>query len=883
MRIALVSPYSWSYPGGVTRHIEALADELDASGHHTRILAPFDPDDALARVMHQGARPQPLALPERVVALGRSTGFDANGAVSNLAATPDSLVRLARELREGEYDLVHVHEPIVPLVGWYVATCAGEQPLVGTFHAFSENAFTNGIGIALGARRRMNRLHARIAVSEAAAWTARRFFGGRYRIVPNGVQLDACEGDGETRRGSDGDGRRGPACDSRRGPACDSRLGATPARGHAGGVGVANGEEEGEGLRILFVGQAVERKGLPVLLQAFEALREHVPATLTLVGAAPEEVAPLLLDPRGVRALGKVDDVEKAAQLRNADVLCAPSLGGESFGMVLTEAFAAGTPVVASDIAGYRDVARDGREGLLTPRGDARALAEALRMLALDPARRARMALAARERAERFAWPRVAGEVQEVYEQALAVGRQSASRRRAPAGGEARPGGRAPDPAPAAGHGSLEVGSEVRTGGRAPGPAAAAHGSLEARTSAPAFTGRERLALRCGLAPADLLPRVPPERLPSREPALAAHPLRRALRVARRAALATVSLAALALALAALWRIGVERVLASLVASSPGLIAAGLGAMCLAMVARGLAWHAILRAAPTWRPARKRDALQGTFIGVLMSATLPARLGEPSRALVVARRLGRPRETLPVVLGTMVSQTLLNLLVLMLLGAAMLAGAPILHGPEGPLAAAALIPLVALLLVLATPVLLPRADTSRPARLHSLAVELRRALHRIRDGLHVFRQPRAAALATAAQLSAWALQCGACWLLLMALGLDHRVGIAGAAGVLFAVNVTAAVPATPANVGVFQAACVAVLAGAYHVSIPDAVAYGIVLQAVELATAVLMGMPALVGEGMSWRELRLRTLHATPVRLQPLPERGQRTAAASQS
>jgi phosphatidyl-myo-inositol alpha-mannosyltransferase len=787
VRIALVSPYSWSYPGGVTRHIEALADELDASGHHTRILAPFDPDDKLARVMHRGARPQPMTQPERVVALGRSTGFEANGAVSNLAATPDSLARLTRELREGEYDLVHVHEPVVPLVGWYVAGCAGNLPLVGTFHAFSENAFTNGIGVALGARRRMNRLHARIAVSEAAAWTARRFFGGRYRIVPNGVQLAAL----------DEQGRRHHA--------------ATLASDPAGYEGIWNGEE-GEGLRILFVGQAVERKGLPVLLQAFEALREHVPATLTLVGAAPEEVAPLLLDDRGVRALGKVGDAEKLAQLRQADVLCAPSRGGESFGMVLTEAFAAGTPVVASDIAGYRDVVRDGREGLLTPRGDPRALAEALRALALDPARRAQMAAAARERAERFAWPRVAAEVQEVYEQALAVGRVS--------------------------------------------------------------TRAERVALRCGLRPADLLPRVPPRRLPSREPALAVHPLRRTLRVARRAALATVSLAALALALAALWRIGVERVLASLVASSPGLIAAGVGVMCLAMVARGLAWYAILRAAPTWRPARRRDALQGTFIGVLMSATLPARLGEPSRALIVARRLGRPRETLPLVLGTMVSQTLLNLLALTLLGAAMLAGAPILHGPDGPLAAAALIPLAALLLVLLVPVLLPRAEMSRPARLHSLVLDSKRALHRIREGGRVFRHPRSAALATVAQLSAWALQCSACWLLLMALGLDHRVGIAGAAGVLFAVNVTAAVPATPANVGVFQAACVAVLAGAYHVSVPDAVAYGIVLQAVELATAAIMGMPALVNEGMSWRELRLRTLHATPVRLPALPTSG---------
>jgi phosphatidylinositol alpha-mannosyltransferase len=810
VRIALVSPYSWTYPGGVTRHIEALADELQAVGHEARILAPFDPDDALARRMHRGARPQPMSLPGRVVPLGRTAGFPANGAISNLAPTVDSVLALWRELQTGGYDLVHVHEPVVPLVGWYAPNCAGGIPMVGTFHSFSENAFTNGIGVALGARRHINRLHARIAVSEAAAWTAQRFFGGRYRIVPNGVHLDH---DRET----------AAACES-------------------------------EELRILFIGQAVERKGLPVLLRAFEALREHVPATLTLVGAAPEEIAPLLLDDRGVRALGKVAEDEKAEQLRRADVLCAPSLGGESFGMVLTEAFAAGTPVVASDIAGYRDVVRDGVDGLLTPRGDAQELAEALRVLALDPARRARMAAAARERAERFAWPRVAAEVLEVYEQALAVvGR---------------------DPA--------RPGRSVSKSGQSAALSEAGRPVSVSKSGLPAALSRSRrLAVRFGLAPADLLPRVPAQRLPSPEPALAVAPVRRALRVARRGALAAVSLVSLALALTALSRIGVGRVLASLVASSPGLIAAGLGLMCLSMVVRGLAWYEILSAAPTWRPARRRDALQGTFIGVLMSATLPARLGEPSRALIVARRLGRPRETLPVVLGTMVSQTLLNLLALALLAAAMLSGVPLLHGHDGALAAAALVPVAALILVLLTPVLLPRSAISRYARLHSLVLGLRRSLLRVREGLRIFRRPRRAAVATTVQLSAWGLQCASCWLLLMALGLDHRVGIAGAAGVLFAVNVTAVVPATPANVGIFQAACVAVLAGAYHVSTPDAVAYGIVLQAVEVTAAVIMGMPALVKEGLSWKEVRLRTLHAAPVRLPPLSERAERNQRAA--
>ncbi len=173
--------------------------------------------------------------------------------------------------------------------------------------------------------------------------------------------------------------------------------------------------------------------------------------------------------------------------------------------------------------------------------------------------------------------------------------------------------------------------------------------------------------MRYGLAPADLRPRVRARRLPSLEPA----PPVRASRAARALARWRCSPASLVgdrAAYLALQKIGVTNVAASLVASSPGLVAAGVGVMCASMFVRGIAWHAILKAAPTWRAARRRDALQGTFIGVLMSATLPARLGEPSRALIVARRLGRARETLPVVLGTMVSQTLLNLLALAILG-----------------------------------------------------------------------------------------------------------------------------------------------------------------------------------------------------------------------
>jgi phosphatidylinositol alpha-mannosyltransferase len=790
VRIALVSPYSWTYPGGVTRHIEALAAELLAQGHEPDILAPFDPDDALSRRLHRGARPQRREPPENFVPLGRTIGIPANGAVSNLTGTPHSVFAIRGALRSGGYDVAHIHEPIVPLIGFDALMSSGGLPLVGTFHTYSTNPISNQIGaLVMGGRRRMNRLHARIAVSEAAAWTARRFYGGHYRIVPNGVLLPAGEDERTVER------------------------------------------ESGEPLRILFIGQAVERKGLPVLLRAFEALREQIPATLTLVGASAEEIAPMLLDDRGVRALGKVSEEQKNEELRRAEVLCAPSLRGESFGMVLTEAFAASTPVVASDIPGYRDVARDGRDSLLVPPGDALALAEALRALALDPARRARMAVAAREHAERFSWAHVAQEIVDVYEQAIAVGQPA--------------------------------------------------------------TRLARVAVRHGFAPADLRPPARARRLPSLEPPA---PVRhRALHVLSRFALLATSLAGLALAYLALQKIGVTNVAASLVASSPGLVAAAVGVMCASMFVRGIAWHAILKAAPTWRVARRRDALQGTFIGVLMSATLPARLGEPSRALVVARRIGRARETLPVVLGTMVSQTLLNLLALAILGGVMFSSVSFAGKHTDALLAVGLAPLGVLLALLLAPVLVRPAVAanvagamsanrfSRSRRLAAVLASVRASLLRVRAGLRVFRNPRQATSATALQLSAWGLQWLSCWLLLMALGLDGKVGFGAAAAVLFAVNVTAVIPATPANVGVFQAACVAVLAGAYHVGTADALAYGIVLQAVEVATAVIMGTPALVNEGLSWKDVRLRTMHAAPVKLPPLPGTARRTPSQVQS
>jgi len=775
VRIGLVSPYSYTYPGGVGRHVEGIAEELLRRGHDVRLFAPYDPDDRLARAMHRGARPQPRGLPDHVVSLGRTVGVPANGAVSSVCVSPYATSVLGRVVRDPSFDVLHVHEPNGAVASWFAVENA-RMPVVGTFHAYSTNPVSNGIAAnVLNARRLYAKLHARIAVSEAARWTAQRFYGGEYRIVPNGVDLSAAP--------------TGP------------KLAA-------------------DHLRLLFVGRAEERKGLPVLLRAFEALRAAgVAARLTVAGATAEEVAPYLLDGEGVDVRGRVSEDEKWRLLHEADLVCAPSLGGESFGMVLTEAFAAGTPVVCSDIAGYRDVLRDGVDGLLVQAGDPAALGEALLALAVDPARRERMSAGARQRALRFGWPTVTGEVVETYEQAIER-------------------------------------------------AAAAPTEVSAR-----------LALAAGVRSADGLPKRPPRRMPSVEPELPGAGRRRAVRVARKVAIVGGAAGGLGLAALALKRIGIDSILQALVAATPWWILVAFALMCSSMLARAESWHAILRAALPGLPVRRRHAARGVMIGVLMSATLPARLGEPSRALIVARRLGRVRERLPVVLGTLVSQTLLNLVALVVLGSIMFATVGLFQGHEGALVLVAVAPVAALSLVALTPVLLRKGAPSRFRRAQLWIARIRGAMVEARRGLRVFRNPRLGAWAAFMQLLAWAIQWFACYALLVALGLDHKAGLGAAAAVLFAVNVTAVIPATPSNIGVFQAACVAVLS-AYGVNHTDAFAYGIILQAVEIATAFALGMPSLVGEGMSWKDLRLRAMHAAPVELSAAARRSREGAEA---
>ncbi len=285
-----------------------------------------------------------------------------------------------------------------------------------------------------------------------------------------------------------------------------------------------------------------------------------------------------------------------------------------------------------------------------------------------------------------------------------------------------------------------------------------------------------------------------------------------------------------------------------------------LALMAIAFMARAESWFAVIGAALPGNHLGRGVVRRGIMIGMVGSTVAPGRLGEAARALVVARRLGDPARNIAVVLGTVVSQTLINLLALAILAAVTLLGAALAGARTDAIVGAVAVPVAIALVALLGPAAVRRAASSRISWLRRGAEWVYHQLTHFRRGLVVFRRPRAAAHASLTQLGAWALQWVACYTVILALGLEHQANLIGAAAVLLAVNVTAIVPVTPSNVGVFQAACIAVLAP-FGVGASEGLAYGLILQAVEIAAAVGLGVPALLREGLSLAELRREAKH----------------------
>jgi phosphatidyl-myo-inositol alpha-mannosyltransferase len=304
----------------------------------------------------------------------------------------------------------------------------------------------------------------------------------------------------------------------------------------------------------------------------------------------------------------------------------------------------------------------------------------------------------------------------------------------------------------------------------------------------------------------------------------------------------------------ALSRLDLSRSLHALDNVRPALVAVTFALLSASLLARAECWYVILRGAQVSTSVGRLVAARGTMIGVMVSAILPGRLGEPARVFVVSRRAGHTRNCLALVAGTVLAQTLLNMAALVALASVLVASVTLFRGAGWAIVVATALPGVVVGGILAGPRLLDRAARKTTA-LGRAAAFVRTEIEHIRGGLNVFSRPRDAFHASASQLAAWLLQLLGCYALLSAFGIATPSRLGAAAAVLVATNVAAVLPVTPGNVGVFQAACVAALA-AYGVDAGRALAYGVALQLLEVTTAIALGLPALLAEGLRPRDLR---------------------------
>ena len=368
MKIGIVNPYSWDVPGGVGFHIRDLALKLRSRGHDVRVLTPSTSDD----------------LPEWITSAGSSVSIPFNGSVANISIKPKALARTRRWLADNDFDVVHVHEPVVPSVSM-AAAMLSSAPLVGTFHAALGRSVSRAIASA-PMRLYMERIGVRIAVSEEARRTLIEHHGGDAVIIPNGVETASF--------------RTAQPLDQ----------------------WVATDERP----VIVFLGRLDEpRKGLGIFAGAIESVLERVPGTRFLItgrGDAPDIRATVARFGDSVSFLGGISDEEKESLLAGASIYVAPQTGGESFGIVLVEAMAARTTVVASDIPAFRAVLEDGRAGALFETGNSDSLASVLTDLLGDRERLDALADAGQRASAQYDWEVVADKVFEVYKLAIDMG-----------------------------------------------------------------------------------------------------------------------------------------------------------------------------------------------------------------------------------------------------------------------------------------------------------------------------------------------------------------------------------------------------------------------------------------------------------------------------
>jgi phosphatidyl-myo-inositol alpha-mannosyltransferase len=364
VRVAFACPYAWDDPGGAQVHVRELAMHMRAEGHEVLVLAP---------VRHRADEPW-------VRAVGRPVDIPYNRSNAPIDPRPWSVRRAREALRSFRPDVVHVHEPFTPSTSMWT-TLAADAPVVATFHTGAERSRLYDLAAPL-IRRIARRIVVRIAVSRVAERAAASRIGGTFEIVPNGADVG---------RFSD----------------------AEPA-------------DLGEGTKLLFVGRLDERKGFPTAVAAFGRLAVDRPELrLIVVGDGPDRTAidALPSDVRDrVSMLGPVPNVDLPPFERACDLYLGTSVGGESFGVVLVEAMAAGLPVVASDIPGYDEVVTDGVEGLLVPSRDPAGVAQAVETILDDPALAARFSAAGRARAATFDWQVVGARIEELYRRAVAIG-----------------------------------------------------------------------------------------------------------------------------------------------------------------------------------------------------------------------------------------------------------------------------------------------------------------------------------------------------------------------------------------------------------------------------------------------------------------------------